>query len=58
VFFILRGNLADYGTLHLMLLGALSILIILVDRRGLWGLVRRFLLPGDLIPTAQRYRRG
>jgi branched-chain amino acid transport system permease protein len=58
VFFILRGNLADYGTLHLMLLGGLSILIILVDRRGLWGLVRRFLLPGDLIPTAQRYRRG
>jgi branched-chain amino acid transport system permease protein len=58
VFFILRGYLADYGTLHLMLLGALSIVIILVDRRGLWGLVRRFLLSADLVPTAHRYRRG
>jgi hypothetical protein len=32
--------------------------IILIDRRGLWGLVRRFLLSADLIPTAHRYRRG
>ena len=58
VFFILRAYLTDYGTWHLMLLGALSIVIILVDRRGLWGLVRRFLLPADLIPTAHRYGRG
>jgi branched-chain amino acid transport system permease protein len=56
VFFILRTYLADYGTLHLMLLGALSIVIILIDRRGLWGLVRRFLLSADLIPTTHRSR--
>jgi hypothetical protein len=40
-----------------MLLGALSIVIILADRRGLWGLVRRFLLSADLIPTAHRHRK-
>ena len=54
VFFILRAYLTDYGTWYLMLLGALSIVIILVDRRGLWGLIRRFLLPADLISTAHR----
>jgi branched-chain amino acid transport system permease protein len=57
VFFILRAFLTDYGTWYLMLLGALSIVIILVDRRGLWGLVRRFLLSADLIPTAHRHRK-
>ena len=57
VFFILRAYLTDYGTWYLMLLGALSIAIILVDRRGLWGLVRRFLLSADLIPTAHRHRK-
>jgi branched-chain amino acid transport system permease protein len=55
VFFILRAYLTDYGTWYLMLLGALSIVIILIDRRGLWGLIRRF-LSSDLIPTAHRYR--
>ena len=58
IFFILRSYLADFGTWHLMLLGALSIVIILVDRRGVWGLVRRFVLPADLIPTGHRQRRG
>jgi branched-chain amino acid transport system permease protein len=57
VFFILRAFLTDYGTWYLMLLGALSIVIILADRRGLWGLVRRFLLSADLIPTAHRHRK-
>jgi branched-chain amino acid transport system permease protein len=57
VFFILRAFLTDYGTWYLMLLGALSIVIILVDRRGLWGVVRRFLLSADLIPTAHRHRK-
>jgi branched-chain amino acid transport system permease protein len=57
VFFILRAFLTDYGTWYLMLLGALSIVIILVDRRGMWGLVRRFLLSADLIPTAHRHRK-
>jgi branched-chain amino acid transport system permease protein len=54
VFFILREYLQNLGTWHLIILGALSIIIILIDRRGLWGLIRRFLLPADLIPTAHR----
>jgi branched-chain amino acid transport system permease protein len=54
VFFVLRAYLTDFGSWYLMLLGGLSIVIILVDRRGLWGLIRRFLLPADLIPTAHR----
>jgi hypothetical protein len=44
VFFVLRAYLTDFGSWYLMLLGGLSIVIILVDRRGLWGLIRRFLL--------------
>ena len=47
VFFALRAFLTDYGTWYLMLLGALSIAIILVDRRGLWGL-------GPALPAARR----
>jgi branched-chain amino acid transport system permease protein len=56
VFFILRAYLSDYGTVHLMLLGAASIVIILLDRRGLWGLIRRFVLSADLIPTTHRFQ--
>ena len=53
-FFVLREYLSDLGTWHLILLGTLSIAIILIDRRGIWGLVRRFALPADLIPIAHR----
>jgi len=55
VFFILRAYLTDYGTWYLMLLGALSIVIIQVDRRGLWGLIRRFLLSADLGFSSPRH---
>jgi branched-chain amino acid transport system permease protein len=54
VFFLLREYLSDLGTWHLIILGAVSIIIILIDRRGLWGLIRRFLLPGDIVPTTHR----
>jgi branched-chain amino acid transport system permease protein len=53
-FFVLREYLSDLGTWHLILLGIFSITIILIDRRGIWGLVRRFALPADLIPIAHR----
>jgi branched-chain amino acid transport system permease protein len=53
-FFVLREYLSDLGTWHLILLGVFSIAIILIDRRGIWGLVRRFALPADLIPIAHR----
>jgi branched-chain amino acid transport system permease protein len=53
-FFVLREYLSDLGTWHLILLGTFSIAIILIDRRGIWGLVRRFALSADLIPIAHR----
>ena len=53
-FFVLREYLSDLGTWHLILLGTFSIAIILIDRRGIWGLVRRFALAADLIPIAHR----
>ena len=53
-FFVLREYLSDLGTWHLILIGVFSIAIILIDRRGIWGLVRRFALPADLIPIAHR----
>jgi branched-chain amino acid transport system permease protein len=53
-FFVLREYLSDLGTWHLILLGIFSIATILIDRRGIWGLIRRFALPADLIPVAHR----
>ena len=38
---------------HLILLGGFSIVIILIEKRGLWGLVRR-VLSDDLIPIAHK----
>lgn len=37
VFFALREIAADWGTWYLILMGAVSILVMLVDKRGLWG---------------------
>jgi len=53
VFFVLREYLSDLGTWHLILLGTISIAIILIDKRGLWGLARR-LLPDDIVPTGHK----
>jgi branched-chain amino acid transport system permease protein len=57
LFFLLREYLAQLGTWHLIILGTLSIAIILIEPRGLWGLLRR-LLGGDLIPVSHRARPG
>jgi branched-chain amino acid transport system permease protein len=51
VFFLIRQYLANIGVWHFIILGALSIAVILVEPRGLWGLLRR-VLPGDLIPVS------
>lgn len=37
VFYILQRLLADYGTLYLIVLGALGIVVMLFSRSGLWG---------------------
>ncbi|MBN9488028.1 MAG: branched-chain amino acid ABC transporter permease [Alphaproteobacteria bacterium] len=57
LFFILREYLAQLGTWHLIILGTLSIVIILIEPRGLWGLLRR-VLGGDLIPVSHGARPG
>jgi branched-chain amino acid transport system permease protein len=39
IFFLLRGALADLGSLYLIILGAVAIFAMLFAPRGLWGLV-------------------
>jgi branched-chain amino acid transport system permease protein len=51
VFFLIRQYLADIGVWHFILLGVLSITVILIEPRGLWGLLRR-IVPQDLIPVS------
>jgi branched-chain amino acid transport system permease protein len=53
VYFVLRQYLANLGAWNLILLGSISIGIILIEKRGLWGLVRRA-LSDDLIPVAHK----
>ncbi len=40
LFFALRQVAADWGTWYLMLMGAIAIAVMLVDKRGLWGALR------------------
>ena len=51
VFFMLREYLSNAGVWHFIVLGTVSIGVILIEPRGIWGMVRRF-LPGDLIPVS------
>jgi branched-chain amino acid transport system permease protein len=53
IYFVLRQYLAELGAWNLILLGSISIIIILIEKRGLWGLIRRA-LPDDLIPIAHK----
>ena len=53
VYFVLRQYLSGLGPVHLILLGSFSIFTILVEHRGLWGLVRR-MLGDDLLPIAHK----
>jgi branched-chain amino acid transport system permease protein len=39
VFFLLREFLADFGTIYLLLLGALAIAVMLVAPKGIWGFI-------------------
>jgi branched-chain amino acid transport system permease protein len=53
LFFALREYLAGLGTWHLIILGTVSIGVILTEKRGLWGLIRR-VWPEELFPTSHR----
>lgn len=50
VFFVLRQWLADFGAWYLILLGVISIAVILVEPRGLWGAFRRWGAP-EVLPA-------
>ncbi|MEM9197266.1 MAG: branched-chain amino acid ABC transporter permease, partial [Pseudomonadota bacterium] len=55
VFFALRETLADFGTIYLMVLGAVAIVVMLFAPKGVWGLLReRFDL--ELFPLSYRVR--
>lgn len=51
VYFALRYALSDYGTWYLMILGAISVAVMLIEPRGLWALMRRG-MDEDIIPVA------
>jgi branched-chain amino acid transport system permease protein len=53
IFFLIREYFAEIGVWHFILLGTISIAVILIEPRGLWGLFRR-ICPGDLIPVSHR----
>jgi branched-chain amino acid transport system permease protein len=53
IFFLIRSYLSEIGVWHFIVLGVLSIAVVLVEPKGLWGLVRRF-LPEDVIPITRR----
>jgi branched-chain amino acid transport system permease protein len=50
LFFLLREYLSGFGTWYLIILGAISIAVILIEPRGVWGACRRWRLP-DLVPV-------
>ncbi len=53
VYILLRELLADYGTIYLMLMGAIAIAVMLKAPAGIWGLViQRYNL--QLFPVARR----
>jgi len=51
----LRHLFSAYGNWYLIFLGVTSIVIMLAEPRGVWGLIRR-VLPEDIIPVSHRYR--
>jgi branched-chain amino acid transport system permease protein len=53
LFLLLREYLADFGAWYLIFLGAVSIAVILIEPRGLWGVWRRF-FPIEVIPVSRK----
>jgi len=53
----LRNAFSDYTNLYLIFLGAISIVTMLVEPRGIWGLIRR-VLPENIVLVSHPYRGG
>lgn len=42
LFFVLREYLADLGAWYMIILGTISVIVMLIEPRGLWGLIQRW----------------
>lgn len=51
VYFLIREYLQSWGVWHFIVLGCVSIAMVMIEPRGIWGLLRR-VIPGDLIPVS------
>ena len=57
VFFALREIAADWGTWYLIMMGAIAIAVMLIDKRGIWGFVKaRYGL--SILPTGHKLELG
>lgn len=55
LFFVMREVAADAGTWYLIMLGAIAILVMLIDKRGIWGAISaRYKI--NILPTARRMK--
>jgi len=57
IYFALRQVLGDYGTWYLIVLGAISVVVMLIEPRGLWAWLRRR-IQEDIIPVSHRAPRS
>ncbi len=57
IFFLMRQQLADFGAWYLILLGAISIAVVLIEPKGLWGACRRWGVP-DILPSSHAPEAG
>jgi branched-chain amino acid transport system permease protein len=51
LYFVLQQYLGDFGTWYLIALGAISIAVMLVEPRGVWAILRRY-VGQDIIPVS------
>jgi len=57
IFFLLRGALANLGSIYLITLGAIAIAVMMVAPKGLWGLLAAR-TGWDVLPLKRRVYRG
>jgi len=53
VFMLFQEYLSGLGPWQFIILGSISILIVAIEPKGLWGLIRR-VLPEDLLPVSRQ----
>jgi len=53
IYFVLREYLGDLGTWYLIALGSISIIVMLIEPKGVWALLRRH-VGQDVIPVSHR----